>query len=80
MYYLCYADPEFDGDGKEKKGWLSKLAFWRSSDNKKPADRYQVKVAETGETSQVSLMSKDGVADKSDTANKILNLLYEQLK
>lgn len=80
LYYVRYVDPEQDIEGKEKKGWLSKLAFWRGSDSKKPADRYQVKVAETGESSQVSLMNKDGVADKSDTANKILNLLYEQLK
>lgn len=80
VYYVRYVDPEQDMEGKEKKGWLSKLAFWRSDDKPKSNERYQVKVAETGDTSQVSLMNKDGMADKSATANKILNLLYEQLK
>lgn len=80
VYYVRYVDPEADAEGKEKKGWFSSLAFWRSNDSKKPNDRYQVKVADTGASSQVSLMNKDGAADKSETANKILNLLYEQLR
>ena len=80
VYYVRYIDPETDGDEKIKKGWFSKLAFWRSSDKKKSTDKYQVKVAEVNDSSQVSLLTKDGAADKSETANKILNLLYEQLK
>jgi len=80
VYYVRYIDPETDGDNKAKKGWFSKLAFWRSSDKKNSTDKYQVKVAEVGDASQISLLTKDGAADKSETANKILNLLYEQLK
>jgi outer membrane protein assembly factor BamC len=80
LYYVRYIDPETDGDKKAQKGWFSKLAFWRSSDKKKSTEQYQVKVAEAGDASQISLLTKDGAADKSETANKILNLLYEQLK
>jgi outer membrane protein assembly factor BamC len=80
VYYVRYIDPETDGDKKAEKGWFSKLAFWRSSDKKKSTEQYQVKVAEVGDASQISLLTKDGTADKSETANKILNLLYEQLK
>jgi outer membrane protein assembly factor BamC len=80
LYYVRYIDPEIDGEKKEQKGWFSKLAFWRGSGKKISTEQYQVKVAEVGEVSQISLLTKDGAADKSETANKILNLLYEQLK
>lgn len=80
LYYVRYVDPEIDGEKKEQKGWFSKLAFWRGSSKKISTEQYQVKVAEVGEVSQISLLTKDGAADKSETANKILNLLYEQLK
>ena len=77
IYYVRYVDPETDGDNNVKKGWFSKLAFWRSNNKKNSADKYQVKVSDA---SQISVLTKDGATDKSETANKILNLLYEQLK
>ena len=80
IYYVRYIDPETDGDNNVKKGWFSKLAFWRSNNKKNSADKYQVKVAEVSDASQISVLTKDGATDKSETANKILNLLYEQLK
>ena len=80
IYYVRYIDPETDVDSNVKKGWFSKLAFWRSNNKKNSADKYQVKVAEVSDASQISVLTKDGATDKSETANKILNLLYEQLK
>jgi outer membrane protein assembly factor BamC len=80
LYYVRYIDPETDGDQKAEKSWFSKLAFWRGSNKKISLEQYQVKVAEVGDASQISLLTKDGATDKSETANKILNLLYEQLK
>ena len=81
IYYVRYIDPEIDINKTSKPSLLSKLAFWRSSDShKKNKEQYQIKVAEAGEESKISLLDKDGSADKSDTANKILSLLYEQLK
>ena len=79
IYYVRYIDPETEGD-KNEKSWFSKLAFWHSSKDKKKTDRYQIQVAEAGDASKVTLLTKEGTADKSETANKILNLLYEQLK
>ncbi len=79
IYYVRYIDPEADGD-KNEKSWFSKLAFWRSNSDKKKHDRYQIQVAEAGDASKVTLLTKEGATDKSETANKILNLLYEQLK
>lgn len=83
IYYVRYIDPESDIYNGEKPGFFSKLAFWRGSDkdkDKNKKEQYQIHVADAGEQSKISLFSKDGTADKSDTANKILNLLYEQLK
>lgn len=81
IFYVRYIDPEVDINKTSKPGFFSKLAFWRSGDgDKKNKEQYQIQVAEAGEESKVSLLAKDGSADKSETANKILSLLYEQLK
>ena len=80
IYFVRYIDPESDIKQGEKPGFFSKLAFWRSSDNKNKNEQFQIKVADAGEESKITLLAKDGAMDTSDTANKILNLLYEQLK
>ena len=80
VYYVRYIDPEIDIEKQDKKGWFSKLAFWRGDDKKKSLEQYQIQVAEAADGSQVKLLTKDGSTDKSETAGKILTLLYEQLK
>ena len=80
IYYVRYIDPELDIEKQGKKGWFPKLAFWRGDDKKKVQEQYQIQVTEAGEGSQVKLLAKDGATDKSDTASKILTLLFEQLK
>ncbi len=80
VYYVRYIDPELDIEKQDKKGWFSKLAFWRGDDKKKNQEQYQIQVSEAGDGSQVKLLAKDGSTDKSETANKILTLLFEQLK
>ena len=71
-------DAKKKGDGE---GILSKLAFWRSD---KPVvatgSQYRILVKETGEMSQVEVLSAEGGSDKSDSARKILGLLQQQLK
>jgi outer membrane protein assembly factor BamC len=80
LYFVRYIDPEIDGK-KEEKGWLSKLAFWNSSDSKALGkEQYRILVSESGENSQVQVLNKDGKAESSDTADKILKLLHAQLK
>jgi outer membrane protein assembly factor BamC len=81
LYFVRYVDPEQDGQKKEEKGFLSKLAFWRSSKSdidKSPQYRIYVKAA--GDSSSVQVLTREGGVDNSDTSNKILGLLYEQLK
>jgi outer membrane protein assembly factor BamC len=79
LYFVRYIDPEIDNKSADNKGWLSKLKFWGSSEKPKTEQyRILVKGAEAG--AEVNVLSKEGVRDHSETAGRILSLLYEQLK
>ena len=82
-YFVRYVDPESDvKTQKDDSGFISKLAFWRSSAPKKNSNeqfRVVVKDAAT-DTSEVQVLNKDGAKDASDTSRKILTLLQAQLK
>jgi len=81
VYFVRYADPEGDMKRKdEKSGWLDKLAFWKSSTPEVKAEQYRVSVAQQSDNSEVRVYGKDGKADTTDTAHRILSLLQEQLK
>lgn len=77
IYFVRYDDPVAD-QGNEK-GFLSKLAFWSDDDNVKN-EEYQIKVEAAGGRSRVLVLNSKGELDDSDTAGRILDLLYEQLK
>ena len=79
LYFVRYADPEAGMD-KKKEGFLDKLAFWRSDDPKVKAEQYRVQVRSASDNSEVVVLNKDGGADQSVTARRILSLLHEQLK
>ena len=67
---------------KNDKGVTDALKFWDSGkDDLDPAKLYLVKVENAEDTgSKVSITKKDGSPNRSNTAGRILNLLYEQLK
>lgn len=65
---------------KEDKDLLSKLAFWKGDDAKKATHQYRIQVKDSGSASVVSVLNKDGGPEKSETANRIISLLYGQLK
>ena len=80
LYFVRYVDPEAD-NSKKDDGWVSKLAFWKSS--APPASskvQYRIYVSDAGARSGVQVLSSEGGADKSDTAKKILSLLLQQLQ
>ena len=81
-YFVRYVDPKIDGQqGADKdKGFLSKLAFWKSDTNPIKAEQYRVVVKEANSISEVQVQNKDGQEDNSDTGRRILSLLYDQLK
>jgi outer membrane protein assembly factor BamC len=76
IYYVRYDDP---AKGTEKKGWASKLAFWRSDDEKGVA-QYQVKLTAEGDRTRVVVRDQVGRPASSTTASRILRLLSEQIR
>jgi len=66
------------------KGLLDKLEFWKVDDSTSvdPEKQYRIKVAgnENGSGSTVTVVDKDDKRNRSNTANRIMRLLYEQLK
>jgi len=79
LYFVRYVDPEA-GDGKKSDGGiLSKLKFW---DSGKPASNQQFRILVKGDggESTVQILTREGGVDNSETAKKILGLLYDQLK
>ena len=79
LYFVRYVDPEADVQGKGSDGFLSKLAFWKSS-GPKAETKYRIFVKDSGANTSIQVLSSEGGADQSDTAKKILGLLFEQLK
>ena len=79
MFFVRYIDPDADVKSGDKKGWLARLAFWRSD---KPADRpqFRIKVADAGANTNVDVQTADGKPDSSATAKRIMSLLFEQLR
>ena len=79
IYFVRYIDPEIDNKGADSKGLLSRFKFWGSSEKQKQ-EQYRVLVRDAGERAEVNVLNKEGVREQSATANRILTLLYEQLK
>jgi len=77
LYFVRYVDPEADAK-KDDKGFLSKL--FRSDGVKEKPAQYRIEVTGKGDGSQVRVLNQDGTAAKPETGNKIISLLYEQLK
>jgi outer membrane protein assembly factor BamC len=75
IYYVRYNDP-LKG---QKKGVLSKLAFWSSSDDEKVVT-YQIKLTDEGADTRVVVLDAAGKPELSVTAVRILTLLHEELR
>lgn len=67
---------------KEEKSMVEKLKFWGKDEEKaKAAGQYRVKVAEgASENAIVNVIDNNGAIVKTRTANRIIALIYEQLK
>lgn len=76
LYFVRYANPDLDV--KKEKGWLDKLAFWKT-DEVKP-EQYRVVVTQADPKSVVTVQDPAGAPDKSVNSDKILALLKDQLK
>ena len=79
LYYVRYIDPEIDNKSADNRGWFSRFKFWGSNDKEKK-EQYRVLVKDAGERAEVNVLNKEGGMEQSATANRILTLLYDQLK
>lgn len=79
IYFVRYVDPGIDSK-KQDKGWFSKWAFWESKEDPLSKEQYRIYVRETGNTTSVQVLTREGGVDQSETARKILALIFEQLK
>lgn len=81
LYFVRYLDPDADMQTRKSESLLSKLAFWRSDDKGVPkGSEYRLRVKGEGEAAVVSVITREGGEDSSETARKILGLLQEQLR
>ncbi len=66
---------------QEDKSMVDKLKFWGDDKDKANAERqYRIKVEHGEKGSLVYVTDKNGQPDRSPAANRILNMLYDQLK
>ena len=84
LYFVRYIDPDTDNKThNDAGGFLGRitgsLKFWGNSPAKK-SEQYQIAVRDMQSNTQVNVLSKEGREEKSATASRILNLLYDQLK
>lgn len=75
-YYVRYYDPAADADGEG--GFFSKLKFW--GDEKDREVDYQIRVTGQGERSFATVHNAQGERLLTDTATRILNLVFEQVR
>jgi outer membrane protein assembly factor BamC len=67
---------------KDEKTIVDKLKFWKGDEGKTdPSKQYRIKVAETetGAT-RINVVDAENNRNRSTTANRIISLLYDQLK
>ena len=81
IYFVRYVDPDADNKSTQSKGsFLSKLNPFSKGEKPVSKEQFRIQVKDANAISEVSVLNKDGGEEKSDTANRILTLLYEQLK
>lgn len=76
VYFVRYDDPD---KGEKKKGFASKLAFWRS-DDVDTVTQYRVHLTQEGSQTRVVVRDQAGQRDDSPTGQRILTLLSEQIR
>lgn len=80
VYFVRYIDPDA-GSGEAEPGMLSRLAFWRSADDvAERGGEYRIRVVGAGDVSRVTVLTREGGEDSSETAVRILTVLHEQLR
>ena len=77
LYFVRYVDPDQDLGNEE--GFFSRLAFWREEPSLQPAE-YLINLIGGDEVTQVIVLDTEGERSTDATAERILNLLLEELE
>ncbi len=83
LYFVRYVDPNIDISGEKKEGFFSKLKFWGDESRDTSKDEYLISLVggrEGDTTTEVVVLNTNGEPENSDTADRILSLLHQQLK
>lgn len=79
LFFVRYRDPTVDPSADSKQGFFSKL--FSSSKISESAEQYRVRVLSNGESaSRVSVLDKNGKDVNDTNAQRMLNVIFEQLK
>ncbi|HUW36249.1 MAG TPA: outer membrane protein assembly factor BamC [Rhodocyclaceae bacterium] len=79
LYFVRYLDPE--ADANQGKGLLDRLMFWKNGkSDAKQKEQYRIYVKGENNASTVEVLTGEGGIAQTETAKKILKLLFEQLQ
>jgi outer membrane protein assembly factor BamC len=79
LYFVRYADTDVT-KRKDDGGFLSRMTNWFGQDKAVAAEQYQIKVSDGSAITRVAILSKTGAPEESQTSQRILGLLHDQLK
>jgi outer membrane protein assembly factor BamC len=74
IYYVRYIDPDVV---QKKKGWFRSLF---SKEEAEPTNEYQIVLKGNETATRVDVLTREGAPEQSKTSERILTLLYDQLK
>ncbi len=74
IYYVRYIDPDKPDD---QPGFIARMF---GAEAKKDTDQYQIHLKPAGNQTAVTVKNKDGAPEWTKTGERIVTLLYEQLK
>lgn len=74
IYYVRYIDPD---TVQKKKSWFRRLFSKKEAD---PTNDYQIALKGNDAATQVDVLTKEGAPEQSKTTERILTLLFDQLK
>lgn len=77
VYYVRYENAD-EVPQQKKKGWMSRMAFWRKS-GVDSVKQYQIQVQGDERQTRVSVLDANGNLDTSASAGTILALLKDQM-
>lgn len=75
VYYVRYIDPDAV---EKKKGFFARL--FSGKDKPQNRDQYQIRLESSTVGTDVEVLTQDGTPETSKTGERILSLLYQQLK